>query len=74
MANENLSSITTMVCNHCSERSGAPSTTDIDDATIPKSVGELLGFTRLNNGEVNEEDLQPVVKKQVKDLRCERTN
>ena len=57
MANENLPSITTLVCNHCSERSGDPSTIDIDDETIPKREGEMLGFTRLNNGEVNEEDL-----------------
>ena len=62
MANENLHSITTMVCNHCNEKSGTPSTSYIDDETILKRVGEILGFTRMNNGEFNEEDLQSVVK------------
>ena len=52
-----------MICNHCSERSGAPSTTDIEDEPIPKEIGKMLGFTRISGGEVNEKDLQAVVKK-----------
>ena len=50
-------SITTMDCTYCSERSDAPSTTIIDDETIPKKVGEMLGFTIMNGEEVNDEDL-----------------
>ena len=48
-----------MVCN---QRNGAPSTTDIDDEKTPKRIGEMLGFTRIHDGEVKEEDLQAVVK------------
>ena len=38
---------------YCSERSGAPSTTEINDETIPKRVGEMLGLTRMHDGEVD---------------------
>ena len=49
----------TMVCDHCSERSGTPSTIDIDE--ISKKVGEMSGFARMNDGEADEEDLHAVV-------------
>ena len=61
-AKDPLPSITTMDCTYCSERGGEPSTTIIDDKIIPKKVGEMLGFTRMNGKEVNEEDLQAAVK------------
>ena len=60
--NDHLPSITTMDCTYCSERSGGKATTVIDDETIPKKVEEMLCFTRMSGKEVNEEDLQAVVK------------
>ena len=61
-AKDRLPSITTIDCTYYSERSGAPSSTVIDDETIPNKVEEMLGFTRMNGREVNEKDLQAVVK------------
>ena len=61
-AKDHLPSITTMDYTYCSERSGAPSTTFFDDESIPKKVEEMLGFTRMNGKEVNEEDLLGIVK------------
>ena len=61
-AKDHLPSITTMDYTYCSERSGAPSTTVIDNENIPKKVGKMLGFTRMNDKEVNEKDLEAVVK------------
>ena len=46
-----------MDCTYFSERSSAPSSNIIDDETIPKKVGKMLGFTRMNDKEVNKEDL-----------------
>ena len=60
-ANDNLPSITTMDQTYCSERSGALGTT-INDDTIPDKVEEMLGFTRMNGKEINEVDLQAIVK------------
>ena len=54
-AKDHLPSITTIDCTYCSERSGAPCTTVIDDETISKKVGEMLGFMRVNSKEVNED-------------------
>ena len=56
-AKDHLPSITTMDCTYFSERSSAPSSNIIDDETIPKKVGKMLGFTRMNDKEVNKEDL-----------------
>ena len=61
-AKENLPSITTMDETYCSERSGALDTTVIDDETIPKKVEEMLSFSRMSGKEINEEDLQTVVR------------
>ena len=51
-----------MICNHCSERSGVPSTTKINDETITQKVGEMSGFTRMSDGEVDGEDLKVAAK------------
>ena len=69
-AEKNLHSITTMVCNHYSKRSGALSTTVIDNELIPREERKILNVSRMKDREVNGEDLQAVVKNIGVLLKC----
>ena len=59
---KNLPSIITRPVEPGDERSGATNTTVEDEDMLAQKVTEMLSITRYKDGEVNEEDLDHVVK------------